>query len=79
MEQDKKSNIGIVEIAAIVIFAPIIVGAVITVLDRAVCGVYNVFGKLAFTRRMNKGIKEGKIIQINGDFYNVEKTPDEKE
>ena len=79
MEQDKKSDIGIVEIAAVFILAPIVLGTAITAASYIVCGIHNVFGKILFNRKMNRLVKEGKVVQINGEFYNLEEILEEKE
>ena len=62
--------------AAIVILAPVAVGAVIGVVNIGITGI-NAVSKARFNSRMKKGVKEGTIIEVDGQFYTIEQNVEE--
>jgi len=50
---------------------PIIIGSTITLVGYTAAGIANGINKFKFNRQMKKGLKDGSIVEINGEYYNV--------
>lgn len=64
-------NNTLVRCAAIVILIPVVAGAAIGAVKVGAIGI-NAINRARFNRKMRKGIKEGTIVQIDGQYYTVE-------
>lgn len=64
-------NNKVVKIAAWIIIgsvvAPVVIGGVTHLVSAAINGV----NKARFNKKMKDGVKEGKIIEIDGEYYTV--------
>ena len=64
----------IIKLAAIgfigLVVAPAVVGATLSLITLAAKGIDN----LAYKRKIKKGLKDGSIIEIDGQYYEVEVT-----
>lgn len=67
--ENKKSNNVILELAAIVILAPIAIGALFTVTAAATGIAKSIIKKSRDYKTIKKGLKDGSIIEINGEYY----------
>ena len=54
-----------------VIVAPFLINGVVVLGKLAVAGGRHLFNKHMWEREMRKQIKEGKVVKINGEYYNV--------
>ena len=70
--ENKKTNNVILEVAAIVILAPIVIGAVYTVTAAATGMAKSIIKKSRDHKTIKKGLKDGSIIEINGEYYYAE-------
>ena len=61
----------VVLIVGVVILAPIVIGSVITLGSYTYAGIANTINKVKFNKQMKKGLKEGKLIKIDGQYYEV--------
>lgn len=66
MENDK-----IVKLAATIIVGSVLVPIVWNVGVLTVGGIAKIVTKANFNRKMKKGIKEGSIVEIDGQFYEI--------
>lgn len=64
-------NSKVVKIAAWIIIGSIVVPAIIGTAATVINATVNGVNKARFKKKMKDGIKEGKIIEINGEYYNV--------
>ena len=66
----------IIKIAAIgfvaLVVAPKVVNVGCYLVQRAATGIYNVVEKVTHDRRIKKGLKDGSIVEIDGEYYEVE-------
>jgi len=67
----KKDN-DLVTLAAIVILVPVVIGIGISVINLGIMGI-NGIKQARFNKKMEKGIKDGSIVVIDGQYYEVQK------
>ena len=69
----KKNDI--IKIAAIgfigVVLVPIVIGAGINLINLTVVGTTNVVNKVRHSKKIKKGLKDGSIVEIDGQYYEV--------
>lgn len=61
-------NNKIVKMAAILIIAPIVIGAVVGIINLGIMGV-NGIKTANYNRKIKKGLKDGSIVEIDGKYY----------
>ena len=65
----------VVKVAAYVIIgtivAPIVINAAVLVANGIYCGIGNGINKIKFNRKIKKGLEDGSIIELDGEFYEV--------
>ena len=66
----------LIKAAAIVILAPIVVGTAISVINGGIA-IVNGVSKTIAKSKLKKAIKEGRIVEIDGDYYEVESAIEE--
>jgi hypothetical protein len=71
MENDKELKT-LLTIAGIVIVAPIIWNAAVTIGCFGYAGIANTVNKVKFNKKMKKGLKDGSIMVIDGEYYEVQ-------
>lgn len=64
-------NKGILKIAAGVVLIPMALGAIASTVDIAIKGVGNLISKVQFKRKIKKGLKDGSIVEIDGQYYEI--------
>lgn len=72
MENDR-----IVKIAAWVIVGSVVVPIVIGAAALTGTAIINGLNKARFKKRIKQGLKDGSIVEIDGQYYDVEKTVEE--
>jgi hypothetical protein len=68
MKDDKVVD-NVIFAAAVVILAPIVIGGVITLGSCVYAGVANTINKVKYNKKIKKGLKDGSIIEIDGEYY----------
>jgi hypothetical protein len=67
----------LVKLAAVVVIGvvvvPILLGYTLNLVDCVYCGVTNKINKMKFNKKMKKGLEDGSIIEVDGQYYTVEK------
>lgn len=73
MEKDTNTLevVGLTIIGLMVI--PVVIQGAAVILDATINGISNGINTIKFNRRMKKGLKDGSIVKIDGQFYNVPK------
>ena len=71
MEDNKIINLAAAGVVALVV-APIVIGVAVSVIGYAAVGVGNVINKVKFNKQIKKGLKDGSIIENDGEYYGVE-------
>lgn len=61
----------IVKVAAIGFVALVVVPTAINLIGSGVCGIANSVSKAKFNRKIKKGLKDGSIVEIDGEYYEV--------
>ena len=65
----------VVELAALIFIAvfvlPVVIGGAITIINVTYAGIANTVNKVKFNKKMEKGLKDGSIIKIDKDYYEV--------
>jgi len=69
-------NNNLVKAAAFVILAPVVVGATITLINSGIA-IANSIRTKHFNKKIEKGLKDGSIVEIDGKYYEVEKVVEE--
>lgn len=72
MENDR-----IVKIAACVIVGSVVVPIVIGAAALTGTAIINGLNKARFKKRIKQGLKDGSIVEIDGQYYDVETTVEE--
>lgn len=67
MENDK-----VIKVAAWIIIGSIVVPVIIGGATALISATVNGVNKARFKKKMKDGIKEGKIVEIDGKYYEVE-------
>ena len=66
----------IIEIAAIgfivLIVAPVLIGSAINVIGTSIVVVSNKVNKIKFNKKIKKGLEDGSIVEINGEYYELD-------
>lgn len=71
MEDNKIVKIAAVGFLALVV-APVVIGGSINVMGAAANKIINVNNKMKYNRKIKKGLKDGSIVEINGEYFEVE-------
>jgi len=66
----------LIKVVAVVILAPIAVGAVISVINGGIA-VVNAVNNKRYNNKIKKGLKEGRLVEIDGCYYEVVTTNEE--
>ena len=71
MDDDKfiKTAAGIV---VILVVAPIVINGAMVLVGTTAAVVSNGINKVKYNRKIKKGLKDGSIIEIDGEYYGVE-------
>lgn len=67
-----KDNDDLIKLAAIVILVPIVIGIGIGVINLGIAGI-NGIRKMSYDKKIQKGLKDGSIIEIDGQYYTIQK------
>ena len=51
------------------VVAPIVINGVITIINLTGIGINNIL----YNRKIKKGLKDGSIVEVNGEYYEVER------
>lgn len=69
----EKKDTNLVELVGIVVIAtfvaPIVVGAMATVITYGYTTISNGINKAKYDKKIKKGLKDGSIVEIDGDYY----------
>ncbi len=70
-------NEKIVTIAAItiigVILVPIVINAGMTLIGMTCAGISNGINRVKFNKKIKEGLKDGSIVELDGQYYEVQK------
>ena len=72
-------NNKVIEIAAIGFVAIILVPAVLGVVGTGITIISSTLLRNNITRKIKKGLKDGSIVEINGEYYEVKANGDVKD
>jgi hypothetical protein len=61
----------------VLILAPIIIGAVANIGIGIYNGVAGTINRVAYNKKIKKGIKDGSIVEVDGVYYEVVETVEE--
>jgi len=62
----------IATVCVIIVVAPIVIGGASFIITSVANVGINIFNKVNFKKQMKKGLKDGSICKINGEYYKVE-------
>jgi len=72
MKNDKLLTVAVITVVG-VILVPIVINTSINLINVVACGVGNAINKAKFNKQIKQGLKDGSIVEINGEYYKVEK------
>lgn len=65
----------VVELAALIFIGvfvlPVVIGGAITIINVTYAGIANTVNKVKFNKKMKKGLEEGRLVKIDGNYYEV--------
>jgi hypothetical protein len=70
MDNNKVRNIAAASIVGVILI-PIVVNTGIRVIDATTSFVYYLGNKRAYNKRIRKGLKDGSISVIDGEYYEI--------
>jgi hypothetical protein len=70
--QNVGSSLDVIGIVLITVGVVLLIPLVVNVASNLVVDVYNLGSQLMWDRKIKKGLKDGSIVEINGQYYNVE-------
>jgi hypothetical protein len=76
MKDQELANQIIITIGVLII-APIIIGAVVNIGIGIYNGVAGTINRVAYNKKIKKGIKDGSIVEVDGVYYEVVDTVEE--
>lgn len=76
MKDEKIITIAAVTIIG-VILVPIVVNAGMTLIGTTCVGVGNLINRTKFNKKIKQGLKDGSIVEIDGQYYEVQETVEE--
>ena len=69
---DKKTLRLVAIVVVGVLVSPIVWDAVVTTGSVVYCGIANGINKIRFNKKIKKGLKDGSIIEIDGEYFEVQ-------
>jgi hypothetical protein len=70
MKDDEMIKLAAAGFIALVV-APVVIGGVINIVSTAAVGIGNCINTAKYNRKIKKGLKDGSIVEINGQYYEV--------
>ena len=64
-------NKDILKIAGAVVLIPIAIGTTMSAVSMAFKGVGVLISKIQFKHKIKKGLKDGSIVEIDGQYYEI--------
>jgi len=71
-----KNDNELITLAAIIILVPVVVSAGIGIINLGINGV-NKIRQMKHYNKIKKGLKDGSIVEIDGQYYEVQETVEE--
>lgn len=76
MKDEKIITIAAVTIIG-VILVPIVINAGMTLIGTTCAGVGNLINRTKFNKKIKQGLKDGSIVEIDGQYYEVQEAVEE--
>ena len=73
-----KNDNELITLAAIIILVPVVVSAGIGIINLGINGV-NKIRQMKHYNKIKKGLKEGSIVEIDGQYYEIQNTEEVEE
>jgi hypothetical protein len=71
MKEDRDMFSIILWIVGCILIVPVLVQGIVFAISCVYGSIANLYNKIEFRNRMKKGIKDGTIVQVDGQFYEV--------
>lgn len=69
---DTKILVGVLTTVGILMILPVAVGGVTLAAKATTEGVCKIVDKISYKRKIKKGLKNGTVIEIDGQYYEIE-------
>lgn len=73
-----KNDNELITLAAIIILVPVVISAGIGIINLGINGV-NKIRQMKHYNKIKKGLKEGSIVEIDGQYYEIQNTEEVEE